>query len=202
MWWVNYWIMCDLIQAPTPDKGQLIIFFSLVSLYNLSKNEYSIFLPLRWVDFVWPHAGPHPPDEGLQNILFLLVSFHIIPKNEYSTFLFRIPPFQKVHFLFQWKTVYLIIHKFTLMKWKNIKRGGSLDKFLLQILFPHWSKWKAHDKILGSDWSREDMIQLKATAPKENDVFKTNISTFYISLLKSFKITFHVVPWRKCKYII
>ena len=69
-----------------------------------------------------------------------------------------------------------------------------MDKFLLQILFPHWSKWKAHDKILGSDWSREDMIQLKATAPKENDVIKTNISTFYISLLKSFKITFHIVP--------
>ena len=77
---------------------------------------------------------------------------------------------------------------------KNIKREGSLDKFLLQILYPHWSKCKAHDRILGSNWSREDMIQLKATAPKENDVIQTNVSTFYISILKSLKITFHNVP--------
>ena len=135
MWWVNYWIMCDLIQAPTPDKGQLIFFFSLVSLYNLSKNEYSIFLPLWWVNYVRPHAGPHPL--GPLNILFLLVSFHIIPKNEYSTFLFKIPSFQKVRFLFQWKTVYLIIHKFTLIKWpwKILKGRGLWINFYCKYCF-------------------------------------------------------------------
>ena len=69
-----------------------------------------------------------------------------------------------------------------------------MDFFLLQILFPHWSKWKAHDIILGSDWRREDKIQLKATAPKENDVINTYISTFYFSLLKLLKITFYIVP--------
>ena len=52
---------------------------------------------------------------------------------------------------------------------EKYQRGVSFEIFLLQILFPDWSKWKAHDRILGSDWRREYMIQLKATAPKEND---------------------------------
>ena len=179
---------------PPPDKGQLNIFFSLVSLYNLSKNEYSIFLPLWWVNYVRPHAGPHPL--GPLNILFLLVSFHIIPKKWIFNFPLQDPIFSESPLLismenciFNYSQVYP--HEMTM---KNIKRGGSLDKFLLQILFPHWSKWKAHDRILGSDWSREDMIQLKATAPKENDVIKTNISTFIFLYWNPSKLHFILFP--------
>ena len=35
---------------------------------------------------------------------------------------------------------------------KNVKRGGPLDYFLMQILFSHWSKSESHDRILCSDW--------------------------------------------------
>ena len=61
-----------------------------------------------------------------------------------------------------------------------------MDKFSMQILFPHWSKWKTHDQLLGSDWRREDKIQLRAKSPKVRDVIKTNILNF-------------IFPYRKCE---